>query len=154
SGFVGVYKNQGNGKFPTTPEYYELPGTVDYLLIYDLDGDNQLDIAVSSQNTNQVYVLYNQGQGTYLKTGIPGYPAGQTPGPMGIGDFVGDSKPDIIVGSIGVGLGAAVSCLQNLGQGFPPTPPPYISLNGAVINDVIVRDLDKDGKSDIIVDYV
>lgn len=154
AGFLALYRNLGGGKLASQPELIDVPGNIDYAALSDLDGDSQLDIAASSQNTNQVYVLYNQGQGRFPKTGIPGFPAGVSPGLLGIGDFIGDNKPDIIVATSGGAISSKVSCLKNLGTGFPQTPPPFIDLTGTVVTDLLIRDLDKDGQSEIVVGFV
>ncbi len=154
SSSVIVLLNQGGGIFlkdhlPT----YSVGRNPVSVAIGDLDGDGKLDLVVVNQPDNTVTVLLNQGGGTFLKNGLPSYPAGSTPSAVAIGDLNGDGKPDLAVADLsGTSCTGSpvVSVLINQGGGiFPGVNPP----NYAVANcpySVSIDDLNDDGKPDLV----
>ena len=65
AGFLGVYLNQGGGKYPAKPDVLELPNTGDDLAILDVNQDGHLDVAVISTMGGQLLVALNDGTGHY-----------------------------------------------------------------------------------------
>jgi len=69
---VVVYTNRGNGLFTTTKNsfYTVLPGPVDATAGF-VDFDNNRDIAVATDTTSSISVLYGAGGGNFLRRPIP-----------------------------------------------------------------------------------
>ena len=65
------------------------------MAIGDLDGDGHADLAVANQNSDDVSVLLNLGQGTFAPA--VAYPAGNWPYSVAIGDLDGDGHADLAV---------------------------------------------------------
>jgi hypothetical protein len=107
-GFVVVLLGKGDGTFEA-PSYYAVPGVTNIACPVDLNGDDYPDVAVStavSPGNPAVAVLLNQGSaaaGTLLppKTYLPviGATGGSLFSSIATGDFNGDGKQDIFVGS-------------------------------------------------------
>ena len=87
-----------------------------YLCCADLDGDSDLDIAVTNLHSNDVSILKNIGDGTFSFDND--YDIGHTPAIVCCGDLDNDSHVDLAVGSYG---GHYVSVIRNNGDGsFQP----------------------------------
>lgn len=70
------------------------------VVVADFDGDGKMDIAVSNYHSNTIAVFLNQGGGTF---GAPTINAIQIPnglGPLVLGDFNEDGKPDLLASTI------------------------------------------------------
>jgi hypothetical protein len=94
---VFVFLNKGNGTFDTTPAHsYLTQATVTAVAVADFNGDGKLDIATSSNGTDQVAVLTGNGDGSFNTPVV--FAAGQDVTGIGVADFNGDGKPDIVVG--------------------------------------------------------
>jgi len=147
SQYVGVLLNLGNGTFGAKSEYWTQT-TQGAIAIGDLDGDGMPDLAVIGAGDSEVKVLRNLGNGTfagvrryYVQSGVRG---------LSIEDVTGDGLPDLVVANTGFNR---VTVLRNL-----PTGPGKINFSFEAHLDagfnpwaVAVRDLDDDGRSDIVV---
>jgi VCBS repeat protein/ASPM-SPD-2-Hydin domain-containing protein len=116
----------------------------------DLNGDGKLDLAVSVKNCpigpcspGFVSVLLGKGDGTFAAH--VDYTADIGPASVAIGDFNGDGKPDLAVGS----LVGTVSILLNNGDG---TFQPHVdyAVNQVAVG-LAVSDFNGDGKLDLAV---
>jgi hypothetical protein len=104
----------------------------------DFDGDNKADVAVLSEDSNQVFVLLGKGDGTFQ----PAVPYSVSAGPLAVGDFNGDGKTDLAVAGdnqvsilLGNGDGTFQSAISAAGVGSPVS--------------IVVADFNGDGKADI-----
>ena len=82
------------------------------VMLADFDGDDDLDIAVTNNTTNNVSILLNNGSGGFTARVARGTGAG----PRGIaaGDLDGDGDIDLVVANFGADT---VSILLNNGSG-------------------------------------
>src|SRR5262249_50601443 len=128
------------------PVTYPTTGTGAYHIAFgDFNGDNKLDIAVPSANSNDVSVLLGNGDGTFgtaTKVNV-----GTFPDAVAVGDFNGDGKLDLITAHdtstflaklTGDGAGGFTASNQNVTAGVTSN------------KFVVVTDLNFDGVSDII----
>ena len=69
------------------------------------NGGKNVDLAVTDQAANMVYILPGSGNGTFTEGGS--YATGTTPESISVGDFNKDGKLDIAVGNYG-GLSVSV----------------------------------------------
>lgn len=120
---------------------------VSNIRIGDLDGDTKPDIAITRLTGSDVSVYLNQS-GTELSFSAPGFfVTDLRPVGLDFGDFDGDGKIDISVGSIA----KSISVLNNISTSGSASLTTAIKLNAAYINRNIGNaDMDGDGKTDIV----
>jgi hypothetical protein len=158
--YFSIYHNDGDGTF--TPQYLPTLNSggfpTYYAAIADFNLDGHADVAISASggsSGNSVAVATSASDGTYTDTEIP-FP--EFVGPLGAGDFDGDSCPDLAVG-------AATQIEIFLGDckgGFKPGAT-YLTNTGATTSsintgfqsslepsDIAVADFDGDGHLDIV----
>ena len=151
---VNVLSGNGTSQFSnyaTVP----VPGTPISVVVRDLSGDGKDDIAVSSSNLVNnirqpfITVLINNGaQGFNPPTSYPTEGAGI----LGVGDFNGDSKPDLAVSSGAIFVGSnldGIAVLTNKGNGEFNASVDFSA--GPISDHLAVADFNNDGKDDVIV---
>jgi len=141
---IGIRFNNGAGVFGASVGYFigasTAPNTV---IVADLDGDGDLDVAESNQINPNVSVLMNNGTGTL--GAVVNYAAPANPWGLAAGDIDGDGDIDLVSANR---TPNSVSVFVNSGTGtFSRTDYPGFSLpQGVTLND-----LDGDGDLDIAV---
>ena len=147
---VTVLKGKGDATFTRTPSY--IASTNPYAVATaDFNGDNRPDVAVVNNNTfgfinAGVTILLNDGTGVLgAPTLFPVSPFNPIPIGIGVGDFNGDSSPDLAVLSANVGLSIL---LGNGAGGFGTATNINVSVDFGAI---VVRDFNGDGKLDLAV---
>jgi hypothetical protein len=120
------------------------PGSV---VLADFNGDGKLDIAVSNFTSNTISVFLNKGDGTFQNPIVsPVQITAIGLGPIAVGDFNQDGKPDLVVGTI-AGSQADIVLLGN-GDGtfrqLPPIPNSFGFIHARVV------DLNGDGHQDLV----
>ena len=99
---VGVLLNRGDGTFLSQTTYSTGSGSNPYsVAVGDVNSDDILDIVVANEGWNNVGVLLNIGDGTFLSqttysTGSDCYPYS-----VAVGDVNSDNKLDIVVANEG-----------------------------------------------------
>ena len=110
---VSVFFNQGDGTFGAGTDYFLPSGSgVHSVVALNLDGDADLDLAVSLQNSNAVHTLFNNGSGVFSLGSSFG--TGLEPRFIAAGDLDGMNGPDVVTGNRD---GNSVSVLLNNGSG-------------------------------------
>lgn len=121
SGEVELMEGLGDGTFSQNPVYLTTGYFPAWLAAADMNGDGRQDLVIGNSYSNSISVLLSQGSGKFAST--PDYYAtpqllnGVGQGPMTIGDFNGDKKPDIAVASA-----VGVDILMNVGGGVLKAP--------------------------------
>lgn len=145
---VGVLLNTGNGTFLNQTTYTTGAGSTPRVVTTaDVNGDNKLDIVVANSGTNNVGVLLNAGNGTFLNQTT--YSPGATSGPRGVavGDVNGDGQPDIVTANTGSNN---VGVLLNAGNGTFLNVVTYTAGSTSAPRGVTIADVNGDGRPDII----
>jgi hypothetical protein len=146
NGKIAVLLGNGDGTFDDAA-YYDVGGneTTGYIVAADLRGEGVLDLVVTDDLSNQVQVLFGNGDGTFgppTAYSTPDYPA-----VVMAGDFSGHKADLVTVDESG--YCHCISVLLGNGNGtfqeppintLPPTPPVAIGIG----------DFNRDGKLDIV----
>ena len=154
---VSVLRNGGGGRFETTAEFIVDLSAYDLVAVAltDLDGDADADLVALSNAAAGVYVLPNDGTGTFgSSTGY--WSGGGDSGGFALGDLDGDGDRDIVCvsGTLAGGKGgfANVLVLLNDGDGTFQYGEQH-GLFGKEPYRVAVGDLDGDSDRDIAVSF-
>jgi len=94
SGAVLLFPGNGNGTFQL-PASFAVPGSAKDLVAADLNGDGNLDLAVTAHYTYQIAMLLGNGAGQFQLGGI--FDPGGLPSAFIVTDFNGDGKPDFAI---------------------------------------------------------
>ena len=124
-GGVSVLLGNGNGTFQTAVNY-ATGASQSSVAIGDLDGDDDLDLAVANPWSNNVSVLLGNGDGTFQAA--VNFDAGYWPVSLAMGDLDGDDALDLAVAnaysnnvSVMIDI-TKCSDLDNDGYGDPGNP--------------------------------
>ncbi len=144
-GNVAVLLNNGNGAFAAMKTYGTGYGPLSHAL-GDLNGDGWPDIAVanSSNNSNSISTLFNNGDGTFAPK--IDYPVGIYPFVIRIGDMNNDGAMDLVVLN---SLSKSVSILLNYGNGLF-APKADIINSADLLFALAVKNLNGDDTLDIV----
>ena len=151
NGYVAVLFGNGDGTFQN-PAYYAVSNLQSLATPVDLNGDGYLDVAAlsivngSPVNGSSVSVLLNQGgsaPGTFAAAKSYPSPSSFIGGSIGVGDFNGDGKQDVLV-STGGGL---ESLAVFYGNGDGTLKPAQTTSGGGYY--FVTADLNHDGLTDV-----
>ena len=117
------------------------------IVVADLDGDSDQDLAVADNGPDDVSVLTNNGSGKFTKPASSPEPVGADPISLTAGDLDGDGDADLAV----VNLGANVSILKNVGGADFVQPASSPEPAGASPFAIAAADIDGDSKLDLAV---
>lgn len=141
--FVSVLLNLGNAVFDP-PTQYDTGDRSCSVALGDLDGDDDLDLAVGNADSDDVSVLLNNGDGTFADHVT--YGVGISPVSVAIADVDGDEDLDLAAANSG---GNNVSVLLNNGDATFASHVVYDT--GTNPSAVVLGDLDADGDADLAV---
>ncbi|MFI4978958.1 MAG: FG-GAP repeat domain-containing protein [Nevskiales bacterium] len=152
-GTVVVLLNDGSGNFaaaPGSPLSLPSAATPSDLAIGDFNGDGKLDLAVSDQGNNNIYILISNGNGSFnVAAGSPAVQGGSIPVGVAVGDFNGDGMPDLAVSNQTT---KSVSILLNDGTGtFASGVSSNITVSAGPLKLLVAGDFDGDGRQDLAV---
>jgi Carboxylesterase family/FG-GAP-like repeat len=119
-------------------------GTPRSIAVADLNGDDQVDLAVADEKTCDVTILLGDGHGTFASTQT--VHAGQLIRSVAVGDLNGDGIPDLVTANFG---SATVSVLQGNGDGTFKAAQDFWA--GDEPSGVAVGDFDRGGRTDVVV---
>ncbi len=138
-----TYLNSGNRTFQqVTSNLPLIQGS--QAVVADFDGDGKDDVALTLPGDPTISIWYSRGDGTFYEaTEID---PGQQIGALAVGDFDGNGRPDLAVGLM---LTQQVALFFNSGKGqFTRS----FFASGANTNGMIVSDLNRDGKPDLVIE--
>ena len=111
-----------------------------------MNGDSKPDMVVANSGTNNVGVLLNLGNGTFLPQTT--YTSGASPRAVSLADVNGDNKLDIVVVNNDADT---VGVFLNRGNGSFLAQTTYTTGSGSGSRSVALADINGDNKLDIVV---
>jgi hypothetical protein len=148
-GNVGVFVGYGNGTFPIMITYStgnrSDPISV---IVGDFNNDGRLDIAVANSGTDNIGLIFGNGDGTFSNQTTYPTGSGSRPYSIAIGDFNNDNQLDIAIanqGSNGFGV------FLGRGNGTFFNQLNYFIGDGSLPVSIAVGDFNNDGRLDIII---
>jgi hypothetical protein len=142
TGRIAVFLSNGDATFKPK-EIYSAGGKLTSIATADLNGDGNLDLAVTSDQ-GHVAILRGMGTGKFRRVGLFG--SGPSPRSLIVADFNGDSRFDLALGN--TSGGGSVGVLLNAGNGtFDPLQSYPIH---TIPQAITPADVTGDGKLDIV----
>jgi hypothetical protein len=143
SNSVSIFLGNGDGTF-RPGKTYATGANPARVAVADLNGDGNLDLAITNYNDGTVRILFGNGDGTFRPGGT--YFAGQHPLAVAAADFNGDGFPDLVI-SDDDPVDQILS-LPNNGQGGFPFNAAYPT--GKHPQAITVGDFTGDGRLDVV----
>jgi len=141
-----IIAKDGTGTFATHSDYPTDADCPISVFAADLDGDGNIDILTANAYSDNVSVLFNNGDGTFTRDSL--YQVSQSALPQSIfaADLDGDGDPDLAIASF---WAANISVFLNNGDGtFAPKVDYGVGVAGS--QSVFAADLDGDGDLELI----
>ncbi|HEY6348121.1 MAG TPA: VCBS repeat-containing protein [Candidatus Angelobacter sp.] len=142
-----VWYGTGGGKFGSPELIGHLDGPAGDIAVGDFNNDGKLDIVAATGQSHFVDVLINEGNRTFSVESIllPGWPSW-----VAVADFNNDGKQDFAVSSFRLETGTfEIQIFLGNGEGGF-TAGQVLQLPFFQTFNVIARDLNKDGKIDLV----
>jgi uncharacterized protein (TIGR03437 family) len=148
-GGVGILFGDGSGNFaPASGNLlYNAPAAQE-LTVADFNMDGNLDVAITTAQTNQVVVLLGDGSGGLLPDPKGPFPTGFIPKAIVTGDFNADGNVDLAVANL---IGGSLTILLGDGTGGFVREPDINLGYAATASWLAAADIDGDGILDLAV---
>jgi hypothetical protein len=155
---VSILLGDGKGGFTPAagpPIYFPSGSGPCPIVAADFNGDGIIDLAVATFDTNAVYILLGNGDGTFTVSSQSPIPVGPSPFSMTALDYNGDGITDLAVGNYNYNPNpnpppGSVTLLIGNGDGTFQPPGAPITV-GQLPNDVVTADFNGDGKPDLAI---
>jgi hypothetical protein len=157
-GSVGVLLGNGDGTFRSAVTYDSGATFSDFVVIADVNGDGQPDLVVANtgggvSGNGSVGVLLGNGDGTF-RAAMTYDSGGRGPDSVAVADVNLDGKSDVLVANACFGISNCTSgsVAVLLGNGDGTFQQAVIYNDGGLFpRDVVVADVNGDGKPDMVV---
>jgi predicted outer membrane repeat protein len=148
-----VMYNKGNGEFTNAPPYsvsFGVGERPDKVVVGDFNRDGWDDIATLNFVGNSVDIRFNDGAGGFPVSLASGFPTGNSPRDITVGDFNHDGAPDVAVANSG---NNTVSVRINDGSGQFPDSLSFVITDpdGKQPQSVQSGDFNHDGWLDLVI---
>jgi predicted nucleotidyltransferase len=149
SGNLGIFIGYGDGTFAIMIPYStgSLSGPTS-VVVGDFNKDGRLDLAVANSGTDNIGVLFGNGNGTFSSPKLYSTGSGSEPFRLATGDFNNDNQLDIAIANYG---GNSFSVLLGFVNGTFFSPLNYFIADGSLPLSIAVGDFNSDSRLDIIV---
>jgi hypothetical protein len=145
---VSIFHGYGDGSFSNPDTYSTAYDSFPFSLVAkDFNNDNRFDIAIANYGTNNVRILYGNGNGTFTNQVIFSTSSGSHPSSVTIGYFNDDTFLDIAVALSGTNN---ISVLLGNGNGTFVKQSIY-SLDTTSPYSIGVGDFNQDNRLDLVV---
>lgn len=146
---VMIFYGDGNGSFPIEKIFsLDIGSQPSAIGVGDFNDDTKLDLAVANYGTNNVFLLFGDGNGTFIVRGI--YLMGNDAKPISIvvGHFDNDNHLDIAVSNAGTN---DIKILFQYENGYFTNQKSYSTGLSSKPISIATSDLNSDDRLDIIV---
>ena len=142
---IDLLLNNGAGGFPTPVPITLGPGPSG-LAVADFNLDGKLDVAVSDNKSNSIYILLGNGSGGFASPIV--FPTGTYPSDLAVGDFDHDGVPDLAAVEYG---SMDLRIFKGAGDGTFAMTATYPL--GVAATQVVRADFNHDGNIDLVVAF-
>lgn len=145
-GPVEIRYNDGDGVFDEVEFYFPVAGELEPFnsVIADFDDDGSADLAITENESDNITILLNDGEGDLLRERA--VPVEDDPKPITAGHVNDDGFLDLVVAHTGAGT---IGVLHGDGEGNFTLDGVYPA--GVQPREVEIADMDLDGHADILV---
>jgi hypothetical protein len=146
---LGIFIGYGDGTFAVMITYSTGSGSAPVsVVVGDFNNDSRLDVAVANSATDNIDVLFGNGNGTFSNQMTFPTGSGSEPSSIAIGDFNNDNQLDIAVANQG---SDSFSVLLGCANGTFFSALNYFLGDGSGPLSIAVADFNNDSRLDIIV---
>ncbi len=146
---LSIFLGYGNGTFSMQATYSTGYGSSpNFIVVGDLNSDNNLDIVVANSGSNNIGILCGYGNGTFSIQMVYSTGNGSVPYAVDLGDMNDDNRLDIVVTNSGTDN---VGILLGNGNGTFANQLTYPTGNGSSPLGVAIADFNNDSLLDITV---